>query len=262
MDDLYIHDNNTSDSDTDSIHTSNQLIIFMHFHKSGGTSIYNMFKTSGYNFHHHNHNGNPWDKNKQIIKYWNYDNIKLNLFLDHLNNNNINFIGLEWNFFKYYNEIDYNRFILITCIRDPYHRYKSNMNFYNNKDTILDYYHWHNLECRIDNCTVNYNKHNYYVRMLNGLGDNPNYNINETHLNIAKKNLEKFSIILILENRKSFDLLKKLNVYPDIMHNNKSVYKKKIINFPEIEEFKILNKFDYELYEFAKHLSKQQLENK
>ncbi len=235
------------------------IIFYLHLHKCGGTTINTLFKN--YNKHKPNTNGNPWCKsNKKIIKFWNYNKNEFNAFKKRLNSQNINFVAFEWNFFKHYNSIDLNNIELVVCIREPYKRYISNMKMdnchnmtsYNKKNVI-----WRR-DRSVQTFNVNYNKYNYYVKMLNGFGDKPNIEINRKHLEIAKKNLEKFSTILILENKDTFKLLEKYDIY-NIAHNNQgSQSNKKIVS--NFEKFKKYNTYDYELYNYAIELSRKKLE--
>ena len=93
--------------------SENDIITFLHFHKSGGTTIVSFFKN--YRKHNPNKNGNPWLDNK-IIKFWDYNKNEFNNFKIILNQKTVNFVCFEWNFFKLFNEIDYNNIELITCI--------------------------------------------------------------------------------------------------------------------------------------------------
>ena len=54
------------------------LTLFLHMHKSAGTSIVRMFKASGIRLHRPHKNGNPWTENRQkIIEFWNWEPDKL-----------------------------------------------------------------------------------------------------------------------------------------------------------------------------------------
>ena len=231
------------------------IIVFLHFHKSGGSTINNLFDS--YIKHKPNKNGNPW-KDNQFIKFWEYNKKEFNQFKKYLNNLSVNFICLEWNFFINYNKLNYNGVELITCLREPYERYKSNMNFYNKFN--YKNYESKNLHqrCKIK---INYNKFNYYVKMLNGLGNTPEAKIDESHFKIARKNLRKlFKTIIILENKESFKLLEKFNIKYDGFNNIKRMNSNKKDIDINRNEFKKLNFFDYKLYNYAKRLSEYQLQ--
>lgn len=234
-----------------------KIILFMHFHKSGGSTMNEMF--NNFNKYPTNRNGNPWSGN-QIIPFWNYNKMQFNNFKKHLNQLNVRFIVSEWNFFKYYEQINFHNIELITCIRDPYKRFVSALS---NKGRIFNDMHefeqqnivWSREKkgC-VQQFPININKFNYYVKMLNGFGDNHDTEINDSHLEIAKQNLRKFSTIIILDDPNSFSLLKKYGITKQIQ-KNQTTHKKNNVHF---EEFKKHNLYDYKLYEYAIQLSKKQ----
>tara|TARA_E500000178_G_C16915785_1_gene704862 strand:+ start:488 stop:1234 length:747 start_codon:yes stop_codon:yes gene_type:complete len=237
----------------------NKIIFFLHFHKCGGTTINSLF--NHFNKHKPSHNGNPWNKtNENIIKFWNYKKKKFNAFKKKLISQHVNFVAFEWNYFKYYNNIDFKNIELIVCLRDPYSRYISNMKM--DKCNDMKYYNkqqkkWSNKKAD-QRFYINYNKYNYYVKMLNGYGDQPNIEVTNKHLEIAKKNLTKFSTVLILEDKDTFKLLKKYNINK-ITHKNKAVSTTPVVT--NIDEFKMNNKYDYALYNYAVKLSRKRLKN-
>lgn len=237
---------------------NNKIIFFLHFHKSGGSTINHLF--NNYNKHIPNINGNPWCKShEKIIKFWNYNKNEFDNFKKYLLLQKVNFVAFEWNFFKYFNEIDTSNIELIVCIRDPYKRYISNMMVENNHSIHIfnERTIWWNTERSNQKFKVNYNKYNYYTKMLNGFGDQPNIEINQTHLEIAKHNLSKFSTIIILEDIDTFKLLEKYNIF-NIVHKNKNNNKNQNI-LCQLEEFKKYNTYDYELYQYAINLTHSRL---
>ena len=235
----------------------NDTIFFFHFHKGGGTTINHLFRKI--KKYPNNRNGNPWGKNN-IIPFWNYDKKEFNNFKLELKSKKVKFVAFEWNFFKNFNCLDFDNIELITVIRDPYERFISNMNVDGHTDP-LEYSRLNSKWERkgvSQTFNVNYNKFNYYVKMLNGYGDNHNIEVNEEHLKIAKKNLGLFSIIIILENQESFDLLKKYGIN-NVKKKRNINKKKKIYGNLSLEDFKKKNAMDYKLYEYTKSLSKEQL---
>ena len=237
---------------------NDKIIFFMHFHKSGGTTINYLFNK--YNKHKPNSNGNPWCKsNTEIIKFWNYNKDEFNKFKNYLLSQKVNFVGFEWNFFKFYNEINLTNIELIVCMREPHKRYISDMlvNNSNNMHAFNNKTIWWRRKRSVQRFKVNYNKYNYYTKMLNGFGDQPDIEINETHLDIAKNNLFRFSTIIILEDKDTFQLLEKYNIY-NTEHKNKNNNNNKNILF-NLEEFKKYNTYDYELYNYAINLSHSKL---
>ena len=233
----------------------NSIILFLHFHKCAGTTINYLF--NDFNKYPQNKNGNPFTIKNEIIQYWNYNSLDFENFKNSLIERNIQFISLEWNFFKNYDSINLSNIDLITVLREPYNRYISNMLHY--KCYNMKIFEKKKIKHR-NNFLLNYNKFNYYTKMLSGLGNDLDTKITMKHFYDAKKNLEKISTIIILEIPETFNLLKKYNINNIVKKNitNKKNLKKLIIdqNF-FIEQ----NRFDYLLYNYAIKLSKKQLNN-
>ena len=241
------------------------MILFLHFHKCGGSTINKCF--NHYIKYKPNVNGNPFlvddeYNKKSIIKFWEYKPDKINTFFHNIIEDKIQFIACEWNWFKYSDiqHINFDKINLITCIRDPFERFISNYNAnggntifqtpekYNNK--IL---YWERSFTN-QKFKLNTNKYNYYVKLLNGLGNKPNAKINKTHLDNAKNILCKFNTIIILEKPETFKLLQEYGI-AEVVTRNKSNKPKPIITQDFKDQFIINNKYDYELYNFAANLS-------
>ena len=106
-------------------------VVFVHFHKAGGTSLIKMF-TRTLRPWRPNKNGNPWgmtDDNKPFaIPFWRYDKTGFDLFLNR--QKLMRFLAMEWNFFTSMTKNEVLSSVdLITCIRDPYSRFVSNLYF-------------------------------------------------------------------------------------------------------------------------------------
>ena len=233
----------------------NPIIIHLHFHKCAGTTINYLF--DNFKKYPQNKNGNPFTINNEIIQYWNYNSSDFENFKNSLIERNIQFISLEWNFFKNYDSISFSNIDLITVMREPYNRYISNMLYY--KCYNMKIFEEKKIK-HYNNFLINHNKYNYYTKMLSGLGNDLDTEITMKHFYDAKKNLEKISTIIILEIPETFNLLKKYNINNIVKKNitNKKNFEKLIIdqNF-FIEQ----NRFDYLLYNYAIKLSKIQLDN-
>lgn len=226
------------------------MIIFLNFNNCYGNTINNLF--NNYLKYPNNKNGSPYNIiSNKIIEYWKFPNKKLENFITNLINNNIQFISMECNFFKDFYNINLKNIELITCFREPYERFR--MNFFKTKKLNHNIMYWKN---NFNNFKVVNNKYNYYVRMLNGLGDNPSIKINRYHLQNAKNILNRFRTILIFENEKSFDLLLKYKITVNNDLNKNTNNNKFIISRNEFIKY---NKYDYELYNYAKQLSNQQI---
>ena len=98
--------------------------------------------------------------------------------------------------------------------------------------------------------------------MLNGLGDIHNIEVNETHLEIAKKQLDKFFFVIILEEPESYKPFEK---YYNVAHGIYKNDSKKYLQNKEQIEFKKnfieKNALDYKLYNYAKEKFKNVSEN-
>ena len=245
------------------------MILFLHFHKCGGSTINSLF--SNHKKHEPNINGNPWSKSSsEIVEFWNYTKDEFNDFIGDLRSQEVGFVALEWNFFRFHAEVDLSNIELVVCMRDPYRRYRSNLARSaaerNAAGTFIaasssknwsDRTIWWSRAGIDQTFRVNFNKYNYYTKMLNGFGDQPDVEIDETHLDIAKKNLSRFSTVLILENAETFKLLGKYGIH-HMEHRNKN---DSIVHCDiDVEEFTRLNAYDYELYNYAVRLSSSQLE--
>lgn len=270
----------------------NYTVIFIHFHKAGGTSMvgkfrqtHTVFKTS--------RNGNPWIKdpktgNEFLHAYWLYPPTEFQHFISQARNQEkVNFMASEWNFLhqniskKHLQSVQVD---LIATFRDPYDRFVSNLFFSSSgRKHIDDPWKW-TQEDRfwkkrggygifVDDIfqqmgtgfPTNTNKPNYYVAFLNGLAQEPGYNFSdmtrEHHLEVAKERLQMFEAIIILERPETYLALSKW--MPDgnvsLPHKNAAGTGKKKkakvpINFTRAEFYKH-NALDLELYKYATELA-------
>ncbi len=91
-----------------------------------------------------------------------------------------------------------------------------------------------------------HNKPNYYVRMLNGLGQNTL--LNNNHLNLAKSKLKKFKSVGIISSKLSMEIfLDKLRLNK-LEHSNK---RKQTFKPVKYALFKNKNLLDIELFNWA-----------
>jgi len=256
-----------------------KVIVFLHFHKAGGTS---MLKTLNQHLTpwKPNRNFNPWreyGEENRLIEFWKYNSTELQGYLDELIDNNIDFVSTEWNFFRdplpksIVDQMD-----LITTFRNPYERFRSNV-FFEAEEYADHPEDWVNLDfdghsvrrqcgegvCKSGKFHVNYNKPNYYVQMMNGLADVPHLKMNNTHLEVAKQRLQEwFKGIFILEQPETFSALG--DIIPGYNPNGQGLPKhsrdnsqnKHTIPLSE-DEFREENDLDYQLYEFAVDLAKK-----
>lgn len=236
------------------------------FHKCGGTTIIqnilgckntiiNINEKLFYN------NGNIWknkNKKRQILEIWNFNQSQLDKL-------KVPFFSLEWNYFTKYNQLDLNQYKQIVCFRKPYSRYISEINFNDpsRPPNLLTYdlfkkypLQWKRKESPNQRFNINFNQDNYYTKMLNGLGQYHNINVDDSHLSNAKERLNKFSIILILEQKETFKLLEKIGVEFSDKVKKKPIDKNILVDKKAFEKN---NKYDILLYQYAVQLSNQQL---
>ena len=116
---------------------SKTLLVFLHFHKAGGTSIVNAARKR-HNLFEPNNNGNPkqYERNKKSkIPFWTYSGEKLVNFIARcLNENGATFIAAENSWFQNVSIINeefkrQNRIELVTQFRNPFARFVSNYFF-------------------------------------------------------------------------------------------------------------------------------------
>lgn len=259
------------------------MYVFLHFHKAAGISVLTFLNQQGLKFHKQHYSANPWNKHKtKPIVFWNFPKKKLQKWSQKLETKHrTGVIACEWNFIPEQNMLPTHKYI--TCLRDPFKRYLSNFVverfltgptreaqkiFRQGKTTskslqiFLNEFPKLNLKRTKRNMSfkLSYNKPNYYVRMLNNLGESPNVQMTEEHLEKAKEILKKFEIILIIDYPPSFQQLKKHFNSTKIPHANSMKWKKPTLSqIPEsiISEFKKRNHLDYQLYEYAKQLIDQ-----
>ena len=264
-----------------------KLIIFLHFHKAGGSSVVNAAEMVQ-NLFDPNSNGNPKDRNKNKIPFWNYSELKLiDFFRRCLHSNHATFIATENNWFRSASVINeafkrQNRIELVTQLRNPFSRFVSNyffdLKFRNIKPpnmSLIEKLKWYH-SCRkatgpAARCKFKFNATNdwnMYVRVLSSQFDRDR-NVTEHDLEIAKKELNKFDLVTVLEMSDAAALWKAQYGMTMTHSNGNKKYdeiyaaerkKDKDFNdkFKKFEEsFRRWNHFDYVLYEYAQELHRK-----
>eukprot|EP01084_Bolivina_argentea_P238761 401154_1 len=258
------------------------LKIFLHFHKAGGTSIVKAAQKRA-NFFSPNANGNPYKRSgkfhlgaKPLIKFWTYNETDLENFLSLcLNHKHISFIAMENNYFWNRDIINdqfkkRNKIEIVTQIRDPFDRFLSNYYFdikykfyttpinlfYKKKTSLIDrlkaYHKFNNFEGNVKGKQL----WNMYVRVLTNNFD-PIRNVTADDLQIAKHELDKFDMVSVLDKYETLELWT-IKYGLSITHKNANQGSNKMNHegLDEFEtEFKILNQYDYQLYEYALELA-------
>ena len=280
-----------------------KLVIFLHFRKGGGTSMIDYFHNRGLitdfrvnqdplvfdefqdgddmslakwknNLRLRNNNGTVMKTRASKTEFW-----------WSLYQRGLDVVNLEYNFLL---PKDYfhtkSAFYSLTMIRKPWDRYRSTYEerlyqMCRRGNVTLSCYEEHDLGQWITSHTgsmVKFKKiwggdllPNYYTRMLNGLNDSPDIELNQVHLETAKRVLESFDNVLVLETADE-SKLKKLRTFlggheDDAKHAVE--FPKQSNNFlkdspiygalrERIDRFQTLfdeqNALDNELYEWAK----------
>ena len=228
-------------------------ILYIHFHKCGGTSIINKIKNRYKVYNPSDSNGNPLDKESmKQINFSLFDTIDLYEFLL---SNEFDFFCLEFSFLNNDVIIPANLKIY-TILRNSYNRLLSNY-FH---DTCLDRkesavnrgYKINNLD-NFQKININYkntpinlfNKNNYYIKFLNGFTSDAT--ITKKHYEQALLRIKNFSYVAILENKNSlYKLFNLLNLEnKNLLETNKKIKNNMDIT---INNFSINNRYDILLY--------------
>lgn len=246
---------------------SNKVVLFLHFHKAGGTSVNNKMKAL--KRHYPNRNANPWNAQKnQIIPLWTFQKGKLAKFITQCQEDGVQYIACEWDGFHHWDTIDWAAMNvqLITCFRDPYKRFMSDYLLQARGLSMQDYAKeekwWFQGRSEHQHFRVNHNRFNYYTKMLLARASEPDETIelNDTDLKHAKAILKCFHTIVILELPETHEQLgrKYLRETNASELPRRNVNTKKPDNFEadiSEEEFRRLNMYDYALYDYAIELA-------
>lgn len=242
-----------------------RLIWFQHFHKAGGTSIVELAKRNGERLYPKNHNGNPVGKDGEIIKLWKFSEEELNDFIDECEALGVSFLSTEWGMPNVFCLASDSRVRLIACIRSPLDRYISNYYF--------DIYNGFTAARSLTEYTGSRNRtitmFNYYTRVLSG-HDNASADVDAMVFKRALYALELIDCCVVLEkgfsrlvaylgwseselhlNKTSASIR---NVMSMIVHGrfrklwNRVLFRRKKIPKDFTDQFRKLNKWDYEIY--------------
>ena len=252
------------------------LILFLHFHKAGGTSIVAAAKRNQ-NLILPNGNGNT------RIRFPTFSLYTLRMFLSYCRSHDTTFLAVENEWFGSPSGFDERlkeeyRMKLVTQLRDPFSRYFSNFLYDENgpftrsMNIVLWHPEYHGS--LVERLKEYHSRHtsfhgshlNMFVRVLNMKWSG---NVTEEDLEIAKRELDKFDLVVVMEMDDAAKLWKANHGF-NIEHrktNNKyeKIYaaeRKADSDFDEkMERFRMeyehWNRFDYALYEHAKELHRR-----
>ena len=248
----------------DSSAPKSKILFFMHFHKAGGSSICRMAAEAGYKIPLKT-NCNAFiedDKNKKLSCCGKTTQDQQNF----AKTTDYTFVANEKHL---YQDLDTQYYTYMVVFRDPWDRYSSHYKY------ARDYFFNVRIMGKFDKW-VSSQPDNFMLRSLCGpkcekvkTGD-----LNEKHLNFVKKRLDKFSAILILENfDESMEILYNDPIFEGkwetikqknagkAHHGNTFRNHNEVVATKEIKEkYNYLVTFDLELYEYAKFLSRVQIE--
>jgi len=238
---------------TSSFRATRERVIFVHFHKAGGTTFCTAFENAGYKLFPCNFNGRPCRTalyKKPIEKSF-----------DLMARNNAQFLAFEWNFFQPQHlanlpppEVRYAS--LVICFRDPWKRFLSDMRYHHLQSATMEEAN-RLLKNPQPAGTAPSKKSlhlhfNYYTRMLSGHAfdyDKPT----KSRFADAKRTLNKFDYVLVLEDPRINDVMQRL-FGATLLHNNTGVLPPltKVNEVEDARVFRSKNKMDFELYDMAK----------
>ena len=238
---------------------NNKKILFMHFHKSYGTSLISTFKLK-FKLYEKNMNGNPWVENSHVILFNEMNNNEL---INWYNSINCDLVCLEWNFFTNFNSLHSKLFNFITILRDPYDRFISAYKIYHSRNNNVNI--WEFCSKKLNNfyilgkmqkCVnqksypIIINEFNYYTKMINGLGNTHNAKINQDHYQNAINILKTFDVKTDVEIKNNNYNFNKFGI-DKIIKTNVNKNKKNIVIDNKFKEYFIKqNSYDYKIYNF------------
>ena len=188
-----------------------KLIWFQHFHKCMGTSITEMFMLKGAKLPPLHHNGNPYcislDGVERGEEFFNYNHNKLEMWLEGVMKNGIEFIANEWGFPTVEHMVWNPQVFYFTILRNPLKRFLSNYHCekWFEPTSIQDWVSTDIYGTGSTNCKI-FNAPNFYVRTLCGI-KNKHQKLTDKHLQIALNVLRKFDLVLTMENPRLNDII-------------------------------------------------------
>lgn len=237
-----------------------KILFFMHFHKAGGHSICKTAAKNGLRIPKGtNCNAFVTDsKNPYASKKMSCCGHTVKEQQDFARKSMFTFVANEQSLFE---ELDTEYFEYMVVFRDPWSRYASHYkyarDFFFGAKVLGSFETW-----------VSAQPDNYLLRSLCGpfCAQVPTGQLTEEHLQFAKDRLDKFSAVLILENlTESMKIMeKRFHWKPEeeAFHGNANKKSQdQIVATDDImKRYHYLVTFDNELYEYARYLSKRQIE--
>ena len=179
---------------------SYRLVWFQNFHKAAGSSVVATALANQETAFPAHQNGNPCDKQGELIPLDTYSSQELTSFVDRCENEGITFVACEWDIVDYDTLKSDPRVVLITCIRDPLKRFVSEF-YYSFYRGLHDH---ENFELHLAN-QLKTSQNEYYCRILSR--KQRVEALEEADLARSKKILSNFDFISVLEKENSLNAL-------------------------------------------------------
>lgn len=272
---------------------SPKAVLFLHFHKAGGTSIVSASKLSGLSQPKYARNGNAFEKTANgslaIVRPSTMEHSELRLWLQSELTDGTRFLSMEWNFFPSpVRDVIPSSFSLVTCLREPWSRFLSTFNWdfvrnnrhkkvsgpdlesFAHQNVYWDDLHVKRRDKRLrQHFLTSQNKNNYYTLMLNGLANTENVKLERMHLDFAKEQIRCFDVIVVLERKATFAALESVGIRSAILSEMRLKHQEKVTDtwdgdyLRKVEErYRRENEYDYLLYEYASELATERLQSR
>lgn len=105
------------------------MIVFLHFHKAGGSSVVERAEASGYVLPPRHANGHPIGEDGSILRPWEHGDAQLREFFLSLQHAGVDFLALEWGFPRLDILAEVPDVEVWVLVRDPFARAQSNYAF-------------------------------------------------------------------------------------------------------------------------------------
>ena len=238
--------------------------IFFHCHKAAGTTVTHAAAASGMRLPDGHRNGNPVDGDGRIIDWAKLPDDETQALLEEYKRSGIDMISFEFSMPKWSVLEAVEGLEFFTVLREPIARAFSNyrmdiLNNYVKRDRVFGFASYMSSESL-------FRSDNYYTRFFSRVS--PKAKLTRDHLAFARRRLEGFSAVAVLERNNLAQKFRPLGFDPDAFTptNTRAGKKKKIERyrenpdqididtFPVDPDFHAENMFDTALYAYFLHM--------